>query len=47
MKIKNLKVVLYSLIALCFLVLAFVVNWLFIIGAVVLMLMNQKELGKK
>jgi len=46
MKLKNPKVVLYSLIALVFLALAFFVDWLFIIGAVVLMLLNQRELMK-
>ena len=44
---KNPKVVLYSLIALVFLVLTFVVHWYFIIPAVILMLLNQKELFKK
>ena len=45
---KNLKVVIYSILALGFLVLTFLVDWIFIIGAVVLMLLNQKELmGKK
>ena len=44
----NLKVVIFSILALGFLVLAFLVNWLFIIGAVILMILNQKELmGKK
>jgi len=47
MKIKNPKVVVYSLIALGFMVLTFLVDWLFIIGAVILMLLNQKELMKK
>jgi len=43
---KNLKVVLLSLVAIVFLYLAFVVDWLFIIGAVVIMFFNQKELMK-
>jgi len=47
MKIKNPIVVVYSLIALGFVVLSFMVDWLFIIGAVVLMLLNQKELMRK
>jgi len=44
---KNPKVVLYSILALGFLALTFLVDWLFIIGAVILMFMNQKELMKK
>lgn len=47
MKIKNPKVVIFSLIALVFLYLTFAVDWLFIIGAVILMILNQKELMKK
>ncbi len=43
----NTKVVIYSLIALVCLALTFFVDWLFIIPAVVLMLLNQKELMKK
>jgi len=44
---KNPKVVVYSIIALGFLALAFLVDWLFIIGAVVLIFLNQKELRRK
>jgi hypothetical protein len=44
---KNPKVVLFSLVALGFIVLSFLVDWLFIIGAVILMVLNQKELMKK
>jgi|TARA_Y100000034_G_scaffold74012_1_gene88962 hypothetical protein len=44
---KNSKVVMYSILALGFLVLTFLVDWIFIIGAVVLMYLNQKELMKK
>jgi len=44
---KNPRVVLYSLIALGFLVLTFTVDWLFIIPAVILLIINQKELMKK
>ena len=47
MSIKNPKVVFLSLIALGFLVLTFLVDWMFIIGAVILMIINQKELMKK
>ena len=43
---KNLKVVVYSIIALGFLALTFLVDWIFIIGAAILMYMNQKELIK-
>jgi hypothetical protein len=44
---KSPKVVVYSLIALVFLYLTFTIDWLFIIGAVILMFLNQKELMKK
>ena len=44
---KNKKVVIYSLIALGFLFLTFKVDWLFIIPAVILLIINQKELMKK
>jgi len=43
----NPKVIIFSVIALGFLALTFFVDWLFIIGAVVFMLLNQKELMKK
>lgn len=46
-KSPNYKVIVYSLIAIIFLVLTFTVDWLFIIGAVVMMLLNQKELMGK
>ena len=44
---KNLKVVIFSIIALGFLALTFLVDWIFIIGAVILMILNQRELMKK
>jgi fumarate reductase subunit C len=44
---KNPKVVVYSIIALGFLALSFLVDWIFIIPAVILMILNQKELMKK
>ena len=44
---KSKKVVVYSIIALFFLYLTFTVDWMFIIGAVILMFLNQKELMKK
>tara|TARA_Y100000310_G_scaffold69026_1_gene64401 strand:+ start:19635 stop:19781 length:147 start_codon:yes stop_codon:yes gene_type:complete len=43
----NIKVIIYSIIALGFLALTFLVDWLFIIGAVILIYLNQKELMKK
>ena len=43
---KSLKVVIFSIIAFGFLVLTFLVDWLFIIPAVILMYLNQKELIK-
>jgi hypothetical protein len=43
----NLKVVIFSLIALGFIALTFFVNPYFIIGAIVLMILNQKEINKK
>ncbi len=43
----NKKVVIFSLLALGFLALTFFVDWIFIIGAVILMFLNQKELMKK
>ncbi|MEX0932489.1 MAG: hypothetical protein WDZ77_00085 [Candidatus Pacearchaeota archaeon] len=43
---KNPKVVFLSFLALIFLALSFLVDWLFIIGAVALMVWNQKELFK-
>jgi len=44
---KSLKVILFSILAIGFLILTFLVDWLFIIGAVILMYLNQKELMKK
>ncbi len=44
---KNPRVVIYSFIALFFIYLTFTVDWLFIIGAVILMFLNQRELFKK
>lgn len=44
---KNLKVVIFSIFAIGFLILTFTVHWMFIIGAVVLMILNQRELSKK
>jgi len=44
---KNPKVVIRSIIALGFLALTFLVHWLFIIGAVIIIFINQKELMKE
>ena len=44
----NLKVVIFSLIALGFIALTFLVNPWFIVGAVLFMTLNQREImGKK
>lgn len=43
----NKKVVILSIIALGFLALTFLVDWLFIIGAVIIIAINQKELMRK
>jgi hypothetical protein len=42
----NKKVVVYSLIALGFIALTFLVNQYFIVGAIIFMLINQKEIMK-
>lgn len=44
---KNPKVVLYSVIALGFMLLTFAVDWMFIVPAVILSVLSQKELVKK
>ena len=43
----NVKVVIYSLIAIGFIVLTFLVDWMFIIGAVVMIWLNQRELMRR
>jgi hypothetical protein len=43
----NPKVIAYSLIALSFLAMTFLVDWIFIIGAVVMVYLNQRELMRK
>jgi hypothetical protein len=43
----NKKVVFLSLIGLIFIALTFFVHWAFIIGAVIIMLINQRELMNK
>ena len=47
MRKVNIKVIIFSLLALGFLALTFFVDWIFIVGALVLMILNQKELTKK
>jgi len=46
MKIKNKQVVFLSVLALICVGLAFVVDWLFLAPAVVIMLINQRKLMK-
>jgi len=46
-KKPNIKVVVLSIIALGFVFLTFTVDWMFIIGAVIIMIINQKELFRK
>jgi len=41
---KNSKVVFLSLLAIVFVILTFAINWLFIIPAVIIVFINQKEL---
>jgi hypothetical protein len=43
----NLKVVIYSIMALGFIALTFFVDWIFIIGAIIMAYLNQRELNKK
>jgi len=43
----NIKIIIYSIIAFIFLGLMFLVDWLFIIGAVIMMYLNQRELMKR
>ena len=43
----NIKVILYSLIGLGCIALTFFVDWIFIIGAVIVLWLNQRELMKK
>ncbi len=50
-KVKNPKVVIFSLIALIFIILTFIIDWefswLFLVGAIILFFLNQKELMRK
>ena len=43
----NWRVIIYSFLAFGFLALTFTVHWMFIIGAVILMYLNQKEIMKE
>jgi hypothetical protein len=43
----NKKVVIYSLVALLCIYLTYTVNWMFIVGAAILMILNQRELMRK
>jgi len=47
MKIKNPRVVILSIIALGFLVLTFLVDWVFMIPVLIILYLNQKELMRK
>jgi hypothetical protein len=42
----NIKIIIYSIIALGFMALTFLVDWMFIIGAVIMVWLNQRELMK-
>lgn len=42
----NVKVVIFSIIALGCIALTFLVDWYFIIGAIIFMLLNQSEINK-
>jgi len=42
----NWKVVIYSFLALGFLALSYLINWLFLIPVAILIWLNQKELMK-
>lgn len=44
---RNWKVVIFSIIALICMALVFTIDWLFIIPAVILVILSQKELMKK
>lgn len=44
---KNPRVFWFSILALGFIALGILIDWLFLIGAIIIMLWNQKELMKK
>ncbi len=43
----NKKIIVYSIIGLAFVGLMFFVDWMFVIGAAIMMYLNQRELRKK
>ena len=43
----NKKVIIYSAIGLGFIALMFLVDWIFIIGALIMIYLNQRELKKE
>ena len=43
-KKPNIKIIIYSLIALGFVALTIFVDWMFIIGAIIMIWLNQREL---
>ena len=43
----NWKIIIYSIIGLGFLALTYFVDWIFVVGAVVMIWLNQKELRKR
>ena len=46
-KVKSWRVVIYSILALGFIAAAFITKqWLFVVGAVILMMLNQYELTR-
>lgn len=47
MKLKNPRVVIFSILALGCIALTFLVSYWFLIGAIILMLINQRELMRK
>ncbi|MFZ1970805.1 MAG: hypothetical protein WAU65_01325 [Candidatus Nanoarchaeia archaeon] len=47
MKVKNSLVVILSLLAIVCIVLTFVVNWIFLIIAVILVIINERQLMRK
>ena len=40
----NFNIIIYSLIAFIFLAFTFLVDWKFIIGAIIMMFLNQREI---
>ncbi|MFW5846848.1 MAG: hypothetical protein ACOCUU_01690 [Nanoarchaeota archaeon] len=46
---RNIKprVIVYSLIGFVFIALTFLIDWIFILGAIIMMWLNQRELNKK